>query len=297
MKVNPPPHPGQRLERYLSEHDMTQKELAHEAEVSPPQVHYIVAQKRLVSVAMAHRLQLVTGIPADEWLEMSEAYDKWQRAHAEMADEKGAAAGGSSRHRDLAHARMLQRWVAVGIHTLTDERVVEAVKEGYVDIDPFDEDRLSPASYDLCFDDEVLIKRDGRIVHKLSDFPNGVLELRKGELCVVRTRERIRLPTRVFGRLSPMTRLGRAGVAAYCGMHVDPTYAGRLFVTLEVRADMSFDINPGDPFLTLELVHLPEAPATVYTNEDDQRGRELFSNTERTTIQGLNGGRSEERPV
>jgi addiction module HigA family antidote len=83
----PPMHPGTMLEKFLSELNMTQSELATHIGVPFKRVNLIVNQRRGITPDTALRLSRLFGTTPDLWLNLQLAWDLWhalQDAHTEI---------------------------------------------------------------------------------------------------------------------------------------------------------------------------------------------------------------------
>jgi addiction module HigA family antidote len=73
-----PPHPGEFIrEVYLSELQMSIREVASKLQVSPSTFNRIVQERSRVTPEMALRLSRCLGRSAESWLAMQDAYDLW----------------------------------------------------------------------------------------------------------------------------------------------------------------------------------------------------------------------------
>src|SRR5437016_7103592 len=111
---------------------------------------------------------------------------------------------------------------------LSDVSIVEAVLNGDLEIDPFDQHHVQPSGYDL------MVQID------------GPLWIVPGRLYLLSTIERVRLPGNIQGQLWGRSSLGRLGVTIHmtAGL-IDPYFDGQ--ITLEVMAmDKAQMLTPGD---------------------------------------------------
>ena len=104
------------------------------------------------------------------------------------------------------------------------ERILEYVRRGIIDIEPFSEDQVGPASVDLTLgnvfrifgaphtvdvsDDSFDPSRYGELV----DVGEEPIVLEPGEFVLGITRERIRLPPNIMGILAGRSRFARIGL-------------------------------------------------------------------------------------
>ena len=98
---------------------------------------------------------------------------------------------------------------------------------GEIIIDPFDESRIEPASYD-CRIGDVLAAGSGR--HKWKDGDEFVLE--SNSWASVSSEEFFELPNNICASYGIRSGLARRGVIAFGGPQIDPGYKGKIFVSL-----------------------------------------------------------------
>jgi addiction module HigA family antidote len=73
-----PPHPGEIInDLYLTEWQMSARELALELGVAPSTLNRILNGTARVTPEMALRLSKALGASAESWLTMQQAYDLW----------------------------------------------------------------------------------------------------------------------------------------------------------------------------------------------------------------------------
>jgi dCTP deaminase len=144
---------------------------------------------------------------------------------------------------------------------LVDNQIRSAMAHGFLTIDPFDEEGLEPATYDL---------RVGRIgVVSTASQPidlsvQAVLSIEPFSVALLQTEEILTLSPRLVGRVGPRSNVMRHGIFASTGLQIDPGFSGRLFVTLLNVTDHPFLIRHLDRFLTIEFHGLSQAPSRAY---------------------------------
>jgi len=144
---------------------------------------------------------------------------------------------------------------------LVDSQIRSAMERGFLGIDPFDEEGLEPATYDL---------RVGRIgVVSTAPQPidlseQTVLTIEPLSVALLQTEEVLRLSPRMVGRVGPRSNIMRHGIFASTGPQIDPGFSGRLFVTLLNVTDHPFLIRHLDRFLTIEFHGLSQTPTRIY---------------------------------
>jgi dCTP deaminase len=138
---------------------------------------------------------------------------------------------------------------------LSDRTLKEKIRKGEIVIDPFSEEFLQPASYDLHLDDKVLIfdkEKYGLIdVKKKSDALMKSIKIKEdgyvihpGDFILANVKEVTGVDDKHVGRLEGKSSLGRLGLV----IHVTAGF-----------------LDPGNKLrLTLEMVNLSGLPIRIY---------------------------------
>lgn len=129
--------------------------------------------------------------------------------------------------------------------TLSDHEIISNVNSGHIKIEPFNENMVQPASYDLTLDSEILVPTSNSIPYRMdlrSTKPNDLLtsrsieggfELAPGSCILASTKECIRVPSNVVSRIEGKSTLGRIFLSVHITAgFIDPGFEGKL--TLEV---------------------------------------------------------------
>ncbi len=139
---------------------------------------------------------------------------------------------------------------------LSDVSIKEKMKNGEIIIDPFHDEFLQPASYDLHLDRYFLVfnkenvgvidvkNRCDNLMREIDIGENGFFIIHPGELVLANVKEVIGVDDKHVGRLEGKSSLGRIG--------------------LIVHATAGF-LDPGNKLrMTLELSNLSSLPIKVY---------------------------------
>jgi dCTP deaminase len=139
---------------------------------------------------------------------------------------------------------------------LSDRSILEEIKAGRIEIDPFDEACIQPSSIDLHVDRKFRTFHNARypFIDVKKEMPeltelievdgNNPFILHPGEFVLGSTLERVRLPDDLVARLEGKSSLGRLGLL----IHSTAGY-----------------VDPGwDGYLTLELSNVANLPITIY---------------------------------
>lgn len=160
-------------------------------------------------------------------------------------------------------------------------------------IEPFLEDHLQAASYDITMSGNIsLLKKIGRIINpakdenlddmyekiKISD--EGYL-FSPGEYLLVELAEKVNVPKNLVAHIRPRTRFTRAGILI-ADQHCNPTYAGRLYIGLRNVGPNTILLTPGLKIAQFVFEELSSVPSeelwyinkknAAYKDEDSFRG-------------------------
>ena len=172
---------------------------------------------------------------------------------------------------------------------LSDKDIRAAREAGNLHIDPFSEESVQPASYDLRVGNQAAISSDKKVVDLTS---TGFVEIKLGDFVIVSTLEKLGLDASHVGRFGLTSGYARRGLIASVGAQVDPGFRGRLFVGLTNLSTKPIALPHKDIFLTVEF-HGLERPVErpyegAYQDRDQLTGddirvvmeREYMSQTE-----------------
>lgn len=149
-------------------------------------------------------------------------------------------------------------------------------------IEPFSEDHLQAASYDISMSGNIsVLKRIGRVIdpsdkRDLDDMyeqvriDNEGYLLSPGEYLLVELVEKINVPKNLVAHIRPRTRFTRAGILI-ADQHCNPTYEGRLYIGLRNVGPNMVLLKPGlkiAQFVFEELSSVP-SEALWYENKEN----------------------------
>lgn len=145
---------------------------------------------------------------------------------------------------------------------LVDKEIKKAVNNSEIEISDFSEKCLQPASYDLRVGEEGFVLSAGRKVNIKNE---GALEIQPGDLAIVMTHEKLRLPTNMVGRFGLRSAYARMGLLATAGPQVDPGFEGKLVIGIVNFSSQSIKLAYLTPFCTLELQKLRSSASAPYS--------------------------------
>lgn len=140
----------------------------------------------------------------------------------------------------------------------SDRSIRQAIADGRIEIDPYDERNVQPSSVDLRVDRAFRVFENHRYPHidprvpqedltTLIEVPEGEpFILHPGEFVLGATFERVRLGHDVVARLEGKSSLGRLGLLIHSTAgFVDPGFDGYLTLELSNVANLPIAIHPG----------------------------------------------------
>ena len=145
---------------------------------------------------------------------------------------------------------------------LVDRAIVEAHENDQITIDPFEQQQLQPASYDLRVGPEVVTSSSRE---KIDLTQKGFVELAPSDFAIVLTHESISLDNQHTARFGLRSKWARKGLVATTGPQIDPGFRGRLVVGLTNLTSKKISLSHKDDFLTVEFHRLSKPVQKTYS--------------------------------
>jgi dCTP deaminase len=150
---------------------------------------------------------------------------------------------------------------------LTDAEIKEALKKDGLEIDPFDDESIQAASYDMKLGKKAIITRTvsleelkGKVqredVKEINVDKEESITIPGGAFALVSTLERIKLPTNFAGHIGMRTYFTRKGLVVLSGLQIDPGWDGILVLGLANISPRSLTIDYKDHLCTIEIHRL-----------------------------------------
>jgi dCTP deaminase len=161
--------------------------------------------------------------------------------------------------------------------TLSDIQIRRLVKSAKLVIQPFEDDLVQPASYDLRLGGKILASPLG------VDILGATIELNEktpsyrvqpGQMVAVISAELLELPLDVCGRFGIRSEFSRRGLNAFGGLQLDPGFRGRLTLALVNVGPEPITLTRGIPMFSVEFNRLEEPAESGYQGE--YQGQEDF---------------------
>lgn len=154
---------------------------------------------------------------------------------------------------------------------MTDGQIRDVCAKGELNIEPFDEKQLQPASYDLRVGEQGITTSSKKKIDIKAD---GFIVIHPGDFAVVLVHEEIRLGAQYAARFGLRSKYARKGLVATTGLQVDPGYQGKLIVGITNLTPKQITLPYKDDFLSIEF-HRLEEPASKPYNGPYQGRKEL----------------------
>ena len=157
---------------------------------------------------------------------------------------------------------------------LSDQGIQYARTQKRLDITPFDQKQMNPASYDVLLGNEFYIiraedidrmRREKEFIDPYIntsfyfdriDITSGSLVLEPGDFCLGVTKESVKLSKYLAASVSGKSSLARLGLTVHVTAGwIDPGFEGR--ITLELFALVPIQLTPGMPIAQLCFEEVP----------------------------------------
>lgn len=154
---------------------------------------------------------------------------------------------------------------------LTDSEIKEAMKNGEIKIDNYEEEMLQPASYDMRVGEKALIS--GNEV-EINLNIRGSFSLKAGEFALVTTRENVTLANNIVGHIGLKSYYVRKGIVVLAGLQIDPGFSGVLVLGVYNASSRSISLDYLNSICTVEF-HRLSKPVEVPFSRQDLRAQKL----------------------
>jgi dCTP deaminase len=151
---------------------------------------------------------------------------------------------------------------------LNDRQIVEAYRKGDIVIEPFSEEQVQAATYDLRVGEQGASTSSKKVVNIRE---NGYLALSPGDFAVITVLEIIRLGPQYVARFGLRSKFARKGLIATTGPQIDPGYHGRLIIGITNLTPKPVTLAYGDDFLSVEFHRLSEPSTKPYSGPYQDR--------------------------
>jgi deoxycytidine triphosphate deaminase len=156
---------------------------------------------------------------------------------------------------------------------MNDVEILHTIERKDLVIEPFENEKLKGASYDLSLGEEALLSnRDQKVLLGAGSATN--LTLDAGDFALVLTKELVKLPLNMAGSIGMRSTLARQGLILLHGMQIDPGFEGHLRFGLYNASPRRITLDYADDICMVEFHKLASnSTKTPLRNEDLIRGR------------------------
>jgi dCTP deaminase len=168
---------------------------------------------------------------------------------------------------------------------LSDRTIKEELAAGRIELEPFDESLVQPASVDVRLDHYfrvflnhtmpvIDVKKDLEELTRLVDIEDDrTFVLHPGEFVLGSTLERIALPDDLVGRVEGKSSLGRLGLLIHSTAgFVDPGFNGHITLELSNVANLPITLYPGMKIGQISFLRMT-TPADVPYGQGDLKSK------------------------
>ncbi len=174
---------------------------------------------------------------------------------------------------------------------LSDKDLKKAIENKELEISEINLNEISCASIDLCLGNKFRVFKHSEITHidvkkgipdnltKLTEIKDGEkFVVHPGELILAVTKEYIKLPDHLAGRLDGRSSLGRIGLIVHSTASAfDPGFEGNATLEISNISKIPIIIRPGIKIARFTLEVLSSKCETPYSQK---KGAKYFKNTE-----------------
>jgi dCTP deaminase len=168
--------------------------------------------------------------------------------------------------------------------TLPDHEIEAAVRSHNLGIEPFNEEQLQPASYDLRLDRYFRRVRgaasEARLVdpakdqdwtveaHPVHRGGRPMIGLEPNKMLLASTVERIRMPAHLVARVEGKSSLARLGLFVHVTAgFIDPGFEGHITLELYCGNGRGIILYPGMPIAQIAFDRMDSPPRQVYAGK------------------------------
>lgn len=151
---------------------------------------------------------------------------------------------------------------------MTDIQIREAMQDGALTIEDFDQTGLQGSSYDARVGARALL---GGKDSEIDVCRAGSLTIRPGEFVLIVTREKFKLSNSIAGSLGIRSYYSRKGFVVLAGLQIDPGFEGHLVIGGYNAAPRRLTLDYDSPFLTVEFHSLAHPVKKVFLSGDEQK--------------------------
>lgn len=164
---------------------------------------------------------------------------------------------------------------------LADVDIAREVWKGDLDIDPYKEENLQPASYDLTLGNSFKREKGGDRQRRSQSIRSGpaerrevdadTVEIQPGEFVLGHTEEIVSLPDHITAEVKGRSSLGRLGLIPHTAGWVDPGFEGQITLEFVNHSKHPVVIEAGERIAQIVFSRTESSASTPYGEKDDQK--------------------------
>lgn len=151
---------------------------------------------------------------------------------------------------------------------LNSQQIIAACQNGEITIEPFEEEQVQPATYDLRVGEQGATTST-KMISNIRE--TGYLLLQPGDFGIVAVLEELRFGPQYCGRFGLRSKYARKGLIATTGPQIDPGYHGRLVIGITNLTPKAISLPYKDDFVSVEIHRLEEATSKPYSGPYQDR--------------------------
>ena len=153
---------------------------------------------------------------------------------------------------------------------LNAQQISEAYRQEDIVINPFEEEQVQAATYDLRVGEQGATTSTKKIIN-IKEM--GYILLQPGDFGVITVLEEIRLGPQYVGRIGLRSKYARKGLIATTGPQIDPGYHGRIIVGITNLTPNPISLPYKDDFISIEIHRLEQPTNKPYSGPYQDRLR------------------------
>jgi len=138
---------------------------------------------------------------------------------------------------------------------MRDTEIMQAIQNGEIVINPYEERNLQGASYDFALGGEALVSNSDEKLLLAPDRSTS-LHLNPGDFALVLTKESVKVANDIAGVIGMRSALARRGLILLAGMQIDPGFQGHLRFGLYNASPRRITLDYNDGLCMIEFHRL-----------------------------------------
>lgn len=155
---------------------------------------------------------------------------------------------------------------------LSDVEIRETMQKGNLRIEPFDEQSLQPASYDLRIGKKMLVSGEEAQIDMEA---RRSVTLKAGQFALLTTLERITLPNDIAAHIGMKSYYVRKGIVLLAGLQIDPGWDGFLVLGMYNASPRSITLDYQGPICSIDFYKLAVPVSKGFLTSEEQRRGEI----------------------